>query len=89
MGVFGSNFGEQLSHLKTAPFNLSIAKFGAKKISLNLGPKVPDLQILGPEFENTIAVFEISLLEFVFVKSVVQKIKTLKSGIKNALFEYF
>ena len=60
-----------------------------KQKSLNLGPKVPDLQILGPEFENTIAVFEISLLEFVFVKSVVQKIKTLKSGIKNALFEYF
>ena len=32
--------------------------------SLNLGPKMPDLGIFGLEFENDIAIFEISMLEF-------------------------
>ena len=37
----------------------------AKIKSLNLGPKVPDLGILGLEVENITAIFEISTLEFV------------------------
>ena len=37
-----------------------------------------DLSIFGVVFENTIAIFEISVLEFVFLQSLVQKHKSGK-----------
>ena len=40
---------------------------------LNLGPKMPDLRIFALEFENIFIVFEISVLEFVLLQSLVQK----------------
>ena len=51
-------------------FKISTLKFVylqnfTKKKCLNLGPKMPDLGILGPEFKNNIAIFEISPLKFV------------------------
>ena len=51
-------------------FKISTLKFVClqnftKKKCLNLGPKMPDLGILGPEFKNNIAIFEISPLKFV------------------------
>ena len=39
-------------------------KVWCKKISLNLGPKMPDLRIFGLEFENDIVIFEMSTFEF-------------------------
>ena len=49
---------------------------------------MPYLDIFGLEFENIIAMFEISVLEFVWLQSLVQK-KILKFGTENALFGYF
>ena len=37
--------------------------------SLNLGPKMSDLDIFVPEFENSIVIIEISAVEFVFMQS--------------------
>ena len=72
--VFGSNFENTFSHLQSASLNLSYCKVWCKKQkSLNLGPKVPDFRILGLEFENIIAIFEASILEFVLTSSLVQK----------------
>ena len=34
---------------------------------------MPNLRIFGLEFENTIVIFEISVLEFVLLQSLVQK----------------
>ena len=45
-----------------------IAKFGPKKKSLNLGPKMLNLCILGLEFENIIAMFQVSVLKFVLLQ---------------------
>ena len=42
-----------------------LQNFTKKQKSLNLGPKMPDLWIFGLGFENNIAIFEISTLEFV------------------------
>ena len=42
-----------------------------------------DLGIFGLEFENNIAIFEISVLEFVLFQSLVQKIKILKFETRN------
>ena len=47
-----------------------------------------NLRTFGPEIENTIVIFEISVLEFVLLQSFLQK-KILKLGTKNALFGYF
>ena len=42
-----------------------VAKFGTKRKSLNLGPKMPDLYTFGLEFGNNFVIFEISNFEFV------------------------
>ena len=42
-----------------------LKNFMKKQKSLNLGPKMPDLGILGLEFESNIVIFEICTLEFV------------------------
>ena len=47
---------------------------------------MPYLDNFGLEFENTIITFEISALEF---QNFGAKMKILKFGTKNALFEYF
>ena len=63
-------------------------KFSAKEKSLNQGPKMPNLRILELKFENTIVIFQISVLEIVLLESLVPK-KILKFETKNALFRYF
>ena len=63
-----------LSYLKSAPSNLRCWKVSCKKEKfLTLGPKMSDFHILSLEFENIIVIFKISILEFVFLQSVVQK----------------
>ena len=49
---------------------------------------MPNLSIVELEFENTIVIFEISVLEIFLLQSLVPK-KILKFGTKNALFGYF
>ena len=44
---------------------------------------MPNLSIVELEFENTIVIFEISVLEIVLLQSLVPK-KILKFGTKNA-----
>ena len=53
-----------------------------------MGPKRPGFRVLGLEIENIIVIFEISVLEFVLLQSLVQ-MKIFKFGTKNALFGYF
>ena len=48
--------------------------------------------VLKLEFENSILIFEINTLEFVYLKNLAKKKKKkipLKFGIKNVLFVYF
>ena len=56
-----------LSYLKSAASSGSICKISPKKKkkSLNSGPDMPDLGILGVKFENNIVIFEMSTIEFV------------------------
>ena len=42
-----------------------------------------NLRIFGLEFENTIVIFEINVLEFVLLQSLVQKQKSLNLGPKR------
>ena len=51
----------EISTLKFA----SLQNFLKKQKCLNLGPKMHDLGILRPEFENNIVIFEISTFELV------------------------
>ena len=51
----------EISTLKFA----SLQNFSKKQKYLNLGPKMHDLGILRPEFENNIVIFEISTFELV------------------------
>ena len=55
-----------------------IVTYGAKWKSLNLGPKMTDLHIFRVELENTIVLFEICVLKFVLLQSLVQNQKTWK-----------
>ena len=64
LGVLGSNFEKPLTYLKAAPSNLPYCKVWCKK-SLSLGPKMPDLRVLGLELENAIVIFKIGTLVFV------------------------
>ena len=50
---------------------------------------MPNMHIFGLEFENIIAMFQNSILEFVLLQSLVQKEKSLNFGPKNALFWNF
>lgn len=52
-------------------------------------PEIFDLGISGPEFENNIAIFEISSLKLVGFQNSVKKFKKSKFGTKNALTRYF
>ena len=52
-------------------------------------PKIPDLRILGLQFESTIVIFEISVLEFVLLQSLVQKQKSLNLVPKMPYFDFF
>ena len=53
--------------------NLPDCKVWCKIEILNLGPKMPNLCVFGLEFENIIVMFQISVLEFVLLQSLVQK----------------
>ena len=46
------------------------------------------LGIFGQEFENTIVIFDINALKFIWLENLVQK-TILKFLTKNALFGYF
>ena len=48
-----------------------------------MGQKIPDLRIFRVKFENTIVIFEICFLEFVFVAKFGAKIKNFKFETKN------
>ena len=51
---------------------------------------MPDMHIVGLEFENIFVIFEISILEFVLLQSLLQKQKSLNLGPKMldlAIFE--
>ena len=54
-----------------------------------MGPKIPKLSVVGLEFENIIVMFQISVLEFVLLESVVQKLKSLNLGPKMPYFGIF
>ena len=59
------------------------AKFHKKKTKcLHLGPKMPDLDIFGLEFENNFVIFEISTLEFAYLQNFAEKQKCLNLGPK-------
>ena len=52
--------------MKSTPLEIALLQnFAKKQKCLNLGPKMPDLGIFGLEFENNIAIFEITTLKFV------------------------
>ena len=51
-------------------------------------PKISDLRILGLQFESTIVIFEISVLEFVLLQSLVQKQKSLNLVPKMPYFDF-
>ena len=73
-GCFRCYFEKLLSYLKSARSISLIAKFGAKKKkkSFNLGQKMPDLSILGLEFEHIILIFQIGTFEFVSLQNFVK-----------------
>ena len=48
-------------------------KFGTETKILKLGPKMSNLGVFGPKFENTIAIIEISAPEIVLFQSLVSK----------------
>ena len=59
-----------------------------KQMSLNWGPKLPDLDIFGLELEIDIITFEIAPSNFPDLKFC-EIIKILKYGTNNNLFGYF
>ena len=48
-----------------------------------------NLRIFGLEFDNIIAMFQISVLEFVLLQSLLQKLKSLNLGPKMPYFGTF
>ena len=81
---FGAGIWKQYCHISNQHLRICLtAKFRGNKKCLNLGPNMPDLGVFGLEFENNIALFEISTLEFH------EKRQMPKSGTKNAWFIYF
>ena len=64
LGVLGSNFENYCHSRSQHPKIYLIAKFSSKKL-LNLRRKTPDLRIFRLEFENNIAIFEISILQLI------------------------
>ena len=76
-------------------FEISILQFFylqnfTKKLKyLNLGPKMPNLGILGLVFENNIFIFEINNLEFVLLQNFAKKQKCLNLGPKMPYLSIF
>ena len=88
--LFGYFWDRILSHLKSAPWNLSnLVNFVKKWECQNLGPKMPCLGIFGLELWKTIVIFEIRILKFVYFQNFPQKTKMPGFRTKNALFGYF
>ena len=72
LGVLDSNFEKPSSYLKSEAYSLPYGKVWCKKQkSLNLGLKTSDLHILG--LENIIVIFEISIIDFALLESLVRK----------------
>ena len=64
LGVSGKTFEKTVCIQNQRPRICLTTKFGVKKKSLNFGPKMSYLGILGLEFENTIVIFEVCALNF-------------------------
>ena len=71
-GHFRLEFENDIFIIETNNPNLFNCKISRKK-GLNLGPKMSELCISGLEFENTIFIFGISVLGFVFLQKLVEK----------------
>ena len=69
LSVLGSNFEKPFSYLQSVPSNLSYCKVWCEKQK----PKMQDFLILWLNFENTIVIFEITVLKFILSLSLVQK----------------
>ena len=66
-----------------------IAKFRAKTRIPKFGTKKVLFGSFGQQFRKTMVLFATSALEFALLQSLVQNIKILISGTKNARFPYF
>ena len=65
-GIFREEFWRSYCQISNQHLQICLfVKFHKKQQCLDLGPKKPDLCILGLEFENNIVIFEISTLQFV------------------------
>ena len=76
LGIFGWNLKTIFSYLKGTPRICLIARFREEKKQkcLNFHPKLSaDLRIFVLEFENAVVIFEICVLEFVLLQSLVKK----------------
>ena len=70
LGIFELKF----ENLEPASLNLSNWKILEKKQKcLNFGSKIPYFGLLGPKFAQTIVIFQISVLEIVFLQILLQK----------------
>ena len=54
-----------------------------------MGPKTTDISVFGPEFQNTIVIFDISTLKFVELQNFTKKEKCLNCGPKMPSFGTF
>ena len=54
-----------------------------------MGPKTTDISVFGPEFQNTIVIFDISTLKFVELQNFTKKEKCLNCGPKVPSFGTF
>ena len=64
-GYFGKIFRKTIVIFEISTLKFAyLQNFTKKQNFLNLRPKMPDLGILGLEFENNSAIFEISTLDF-------------------------
>ena len=79
-----------LSYLKSASWKISICKISRRKQKWrNLEPKMPDLGIFGLEFENNIAIFEISAPSNLSICKISRKNKNAEIWDQKCLIRYF
>ena len=85
--VFWAGTLENLCHVWNQ--RSRIADFGAKKRSLNLGPKVSYLDIFGLKFNKTFVIFEIDTLNSPYFQNSAKKQRWLNLGSKMPCFGIF
>ena len=80
---FEQQFGETIVMFEASGLRFFLLqRFMQKQKSLNVVPEIFDLGISGPEFENNIAIFEISSLKLVGFQNSVKNLKSLNLGLK-------